>query len=417
VISLRWLWLWILTPVVVLIGVAIYQNRDDLQPRVTAFFDDMVQSAGDEISTRRAPVPTPTQDPTNDLVRANDAWSRGSIEEAITLYGDILPTTPNDLAVHYRYTLGLIMQGQRDMAMEAAGNTVTANPFAPDAWSIQALAFNRTGEYAQGIASALQALQYASAAAVDENPGLVPARARALALLAEAYHGNGQYERAQSTVDQALDLNPDSAEAYYVLGLLSQDRDFLLADARDNFAIAYELAPGRIDYAERMARTDYALGNYDTMVATYNSILELNPANITALYWMGDYYFRVVGDPNQAMEYLNRCVRAKDDSDECHYLLGRARMRDEQYIEALASFERALDLDDSNGYYYYWTAEANINLLNCGAALTYLQTGYRIAQDVQDDLLIESFEASLQQCGSPVVAPPVEVTPEVEGGA
>jgi tetratricopeptide (TPR) repeat protein len=415
--SLRWLWLWLLTPVVVVAGIAIYRNQDEIAPRVTDFVESIAQSAEDELANRNAPPPTVPPDISSDLTRANDAWGRGAIEEAITLYGEILPATPNDLAVHYRYTLGLIMQGQRDRALEAAADTITANPFSPDAWSIQALAFNRTGQYNDAIASALQALQYASAEAVAENPGIAPARARALALLAEAYLGLDDYARAQTAVDAAFAVDPESAEAYYIQGLLAHFRDFDYVAARANFAAAYERAPGRIDFAERMARTDLELLNYDAMLETYNSILEQNPANVTVLYWMGFYYLNTVGNTNQAGEYLNRCVGARDSAGECHFLLGRARMRQEEYTQALESFERALELDDSNGYYYYWAAEAHINLLDCGAALTYLQTGYRIAQETQDTTLASDFEASLQQCGSPVVAPPVEVTPEVEGGA
>ena len=34
IISLRWMWLWLLTPIVVFIGIQIYNNRDVLGPPV-----------------------------------------------------------------------------------------------------------------------------------------------------------------------------------------------------------------------------------------------------------------------------------------------------------------------------------------------------------------------------------------------
>ena len=33
-ISLRWLWLWLLTPVVVYVGLQIYERRDEVRPPI-----------------------------------------------------------------------------------------------------------------------------------------------------------------------------------------------------------------------------------------------------------------------------------------------------------------------------------------------------------------------------------------------
>ena len=57
IISLRWLWLWLLTPVVVFFGVHIYNNRDAYIPQVEAVMGDVFDSAQTTLSTAMAPDP------------------------------------------------------------------------------------------------------------------------------------------------------------------------------------------------------------------------------------------------------------------------------------------------------------------------------------------------------------------------
>src|SRR5690606_40150878 len=65
----------------------------------------------------------------------------------------------------------------------------------------------------------------------------------------------------------------------------------------------------------------------------------------------------------------------------CHYLLGRAQVRTEQYTLAAESFKRAVDLGSTNGYHYWWAGRAQVLLGSCPAATQYLQTGYQIRSE------------------------------------
>lgn len=413
VFSLRRLLLWILAPIVIFIGVGVYQNQDTLVPRVNEFVDNLMDSANDRMSTARAPQPTSTPDPTSNLTRAHDAWVRGAIEEALGLYRQIIEYTPNDITTHYRYTLGLIMEDRDDEAVIAAENAVTANPFSPDTWSIRSLALSRSGNYGGAVASALRALELASASAVAENPNMASSRARALAFLAEAYFYNQQYERAFTLAEQAITTYPDSFEAYYVRGLISWIAYIDRLSAIQDFQTAYDLAPNMLYVAVDMSWLDSELQNIDRAIARMESVLELNPSFPRALQWLGNYYLVTVGDPNRAVEYLSRCVRANADIDRCHYQLGRAQMRLEQYTQALASFEAALALNRNDGFYFWWAAEANILLLQTAQAMPYLQQGYQIALNNRNQLLIDSFQSSFQRVGAPV-APVSEPDAEQE---
>ena len=207
-IQWRWLPLWIITPIVVVVGMRIYENRDQIQPEVDQFLNDIFDDAGEMLDDVNAPPPTPTPDPTSKLVDADDSWSRGAIQAAVETYQEVIELTPNDVLVHYRLALGLIMQGRVDEALEAAEHAVTAWPYSPDAWSIRAMALNRLDHPGEAIASALRALELVPESLVQSEPVMAVSRARALAFLAEAFLNTNQSDRALALVEEAIELNP-----------------------------------------------------------------------------------------------------------------------------------------------------------------------------------------------------------------
>lgn len=397
-ISLRWIWLWLLTPAVVFAGIQIYNLRDQLGPPLQESIMDVVDDARNSISTAVAPTPLPTVNPAQRIDVAESAWDRGAIEEALDEYQALMLALPNDVEVHYRVTLGLLMEGQDQAALDAAERTVTANPFDSNAWAIRALAMEENGRYGEAIASGLRALE------------LDPENARAMAFLAETYLDVGQGDRALETVNQAIDLNPDSFEAYRVRGRIMQESLFDVESARSDFQRAYDLAPNIPYPAIDLVALDLVLQNYDQGLETLRAILELNPRNTQALFWMGNYYYRGYGDPNRAADYLLRCVDNNPESISCLYLLGRVQIALLQYDEAVDSLTKAIDLGSTDPFHYYWAGRAHYIQGDCSAALIYWQPGYILAQQSENESLIATYEEDLRDCGA--LAPLPEVTPD-----
>jgi len=397
-ISLRWAWLWVLTPVIVLAGIQIYQLRDQLGPPMQEAIMDVVDDARNSISTAVAPTPLPTVNPSQRISVAESAWDRGAIEEALDEYESLRDALPNDVEVHYRVTLGLLMEGQDQRALEAAERTVTANPFDSDAWAIRALAMEENGRYGEAIASGLRALE------------LDPENARAMAFLAETYLDVGQGDRALETVNQAIDLDPDSFEAYRVRGRIMQESLFDVESARSDFQRAYDLAPNIPYPAIDLVALDLVLQNYDQGLETLREILELNPRNTQALFWTGYYYYRGYGDPNRAADYLLRCVDNNPQSITCLYMLGRVQIALLQYTDAVESLTQAIDFGSQDPYHYWWAGRAHGIQGNCSAALIYWQPGYVLAQEAEDETLIATYQDSLRECGA--LAPLPEETPD-----
>lgn len=396
-ISLRWLWLWILTPIVAYIGIQIYQHIDVVGPPVQEAIYNVVDSAQNRIATAAAPTALPTQDPTERLARANTNWTEGRIESAVQDYQAAVPGAPNDVTAYYRIAFGLLQEGQNIEALDAAEHTVTANPFSADAWAIRAMALDWNARPGEAIASALRALE------ID------PQSARAMAFLAEAYFDQGETDLAKETIERALETDPDSFEVNRVRGMIATYVEFDTVAANSYFQKAYDAAPNlpylAIDLAQSM------LPDYEGAIALLQDSVELNPENASVLFALGNYYYSGLGNFGQASEYLSRCVQVAADNISCQALLGRVQLSLEQYSQAAESLQKAIDLGSTNRRHFLWMGRAQIALGNCPAAVPFLQKAYELAQEVGDGEAVTASAENLAECQSPVPGL-AETTPE-----
>jgi tetratricopeptide (TPR) repeat protein len=404
-----------------LTGAAIYtyMNQDTVVPIIRGAYGTLSANVNDTVSTIAAPTPTPTKDPGDDVRLAESAWSSGSYQEAVRLYGESINALPNDVKAHYYLTLGLVMQGRLNEAVEAAENTVTANPFAADSWAIRAMALNRVGRYADSIVSALRALE------------LDPKSARARAFLAESYMDNGQATRAESALEEALDLKPDSFEAHYVSGMYQWEVAYDFVAAREELQNAYDLSRGASHIGLSLARLQVAaFQNLDAATELLKDILDRNPDNAPVLYQLGVWSWRNNGNSEQAETYLRRCTTAAPDDIFCHYELGRVLVNLGQVEDARRAFERVIELGSTNPYHYFWAGQIQIQAnANCGAAMRYWQQGAQIVRleiDSRSTLynstealqsLLADYQDVMSPCGGaplivPTVDPDAEATPE-----
>lgn len=397
--SLRWLWLWILTPLVVYFGIQIYNNLDTIAPPIHEALYNAANSAQSQIATSQAPPPTPTDDPTDALTSANVNWAQGRIEAALNDYRRVLDAVPNDVQTYYRYTLGLTMEGRLTEALKAAERTVTANPFSSDAWALRAMVLDWSGKPGEAAASALHALE------------LNPDSARARAFLAEAYYDMGNIEQALDTVEAALELDPQSFEALRVRGLLSWNTDY--QETRQYFSEAFDIAPNMPYLAIDLAQINFALQEYDEAIDILRGVVEVNPQNTLALFYLGSYYNAGIGNYAQAAEYLTRCVEADSTNINCYYLLGRVQINLEQYTNAAQSLKAAVDNGSTDPRHYLWAGRAQIFNGSCPAAIPYLQRGYELVTENTAVEVIQALEGDLNDCRVPVAQP--EATEEPAG--
>lgn len=402
-ISTRTVLMLIMTGLLVGTGAFVLQNATTLQPIAYEIIGTAVVKVQDQAQTVVAPTATATKDPRNDLINADPLWKQGSVSQALSLYIPALPSLPNDVEVHYRVALGMIIQGSLKDAVDYADMTVNANPYSSDAWALRGWALDwlggRTGD---AIASLLQAKD------LDAN------NPRVWAYLAEAYASAGQGNRAFDTADQAVTKFPDSPEVFRSRGYLSWNLYGDLDSALTDYTTAYDLAmqsnPALAGlYAVDIAQIQIGKDNTDGAQSILQQVLDVNPDNTQALLAMGTLQFTRRGDLAQASSFLQRCVDIAPESIDCNYQLGRVQFRtDNQTVAAAESFARAIELGSTSARHYWWAANSQIALGNCSRALDYMETGYDLAKDASNTELIQAFEDIMPKCGAtfgPAVIP------------
>ena len=165
---------------------------------------------------------------------------------------------------------------------------MTANPFSADAWAIRALALEQNKRYPEAVASALQAL------------AINPKNATALAFMAEAYLDAGQPATAEEKANQALQADPNSAEAHYMHGLWNADSNFSDTDALDDFQTAHDLAPNLPQVAGSDGVGELASAKPRRGVRRTEQVIENNPNDLDALFALGYLQYQANGDAEQS---------------------------------------------------------------------------------------------------------------------
>jgi tetratricopeptide (TPR) repeat protein len=320
---------------------------------------------------------------------------QGAIEQATNEYGQAVAGAPNDARIHYRYTYGLIMEGDYDRALIAAENAVTANPFSADAWAIRALALEKNERYPEAIASALQALS------------ISPNNANALAFMSETYLDADQPAQAEEKANQAVNANPDSAEAHFARGRFYAESAFLDDEALADYGEAHDLAPNLPQVLVELAWINWRADNYDVGLDQLEQVVEKNPNHLDALFALGYFQYQVYGDPNKAEDYLTRCVQADARNIDCLNYLATVQIGLGNPADAAQTYQRIIDAGTTQAIFYLRAGRTYATLNDCGKATPLLRLGYAMERSAAapDADRLSAFEEYMSQCGAPIAAP------------
>lgn len=401
----------------IVLGVGVYQMRDALRPYVEIAMATMAADANTWQATQFAPSPEPTTDPSRTLIDADNNWNAGRISIALDNYRSVLAVVPNNVDVYSRVTLAYLTRGDLDAARRYAENTVTADPFNPDAWSLRSLVYAWTGDAAQSIASAQQAL------------ALSPDNARATAFLAYAYY-ESDLDLARSQVETAIRLDPNAWEGYWVRGILNENVTLDIEAAISDYETAYQYASEQNPAMAGAVARPFArvlnhpnIGRRDEALEVLNNALTIDPDNVEVLFELGNIYFRDLGDYGQAQDPLGDCVRIAPENYNCWYLLGRTRFALNDLEGALSAFEEAIALDTPLARHYWWAANVEVSVGSCSQATVYLETGYDMAiegglpaDDEGNIQLMDDFDYLMGLCRVIPISTEATEEAETEGG-
>jgi tetratricopeptide (TPR) repeat protein len=184
-------------------------------------------------------------------------------------------------------------------------------------------------------------------------------------LLGQAYNQDGQLEKAADEFRKVLELNPESAAAHHNLGVTYyQLQD--LQSAIDEFESALEIDADDPDTHYQLGATYLTLaisGSASTTAVDpdllaeatkeFNTALELREGMPEALIGLGNVSMQL-GDYENAIDTLQQAIESVPDSREAYYGLASAYAQSGNIDRACETYKHFLSLDPPAG----WRAQA-----------------------------------------------------------
>jgi tetratricopeptide (TPR) repeat protein len=233
----------------------------------------------------------------------------------------------------------------------------------------------------------------------------------------------GQYDQAISDYTKAIELNPNSAEAYRLRGdaylFFKGQLDLAISDYNKvleirpkdsgtylNLGVAYgnkgqydlaisdfnkalEINPSYAEAYDNRGSAYVAKGQYDQAISDFNKVLEINPRNPGAYTNRGTAYMNK-GQYDQAISDHTKALEINPKFAGAYYNRGNAYMKKGQYDQAISDFNKVLEINprDAQAYSrrgrcYYFKKEYDKSWEDVKKAQ---ELGYKIPPEFLDDL-------------------------------
>jgi tetratricopeptide (TPR) repeat protein len=405
IFSLKWLWLYLLAPVIIVPAALAFNYRNDLAPMIGGWITE-------RLSRIQLNPPTPTATiPAADLQRIyGDSMRNGKINNALSALNGLIDNAPNDVFLHTSLVRTTLLRGdptdQRRLAqvVAAAEKAINANPELADGWIMKALALNESGDPRSALPYALRARDLNA-----EDPML-------LAVTGRIYADLERFDDALPLVEQAIEAARNSrplntmalAFAYWVQG------DILTATDG-------QLAQGAYEEAWRAALTDasvplnfiayrlyfvYITQNRDSdVLRVLGQAAERDRDDDMNAYYVGQVYYRARNYEKARPAYA-QCLDLNPDNLRCLRRMAQVYYQLNSYLTAAEYAERAIlkDTPEPEAYLVGGLALIESKDRNCGKAIVWLQKGYALNEqrldvgDAERARLRAQFEGGLTSC-------------------
>ena len=261
-------------------------------------------------------------------------------------------------------------------AFAEAQKTIDALPNYLEGYYYLAYMYQKTGWLAKEVETWMKYVELLEGSGNGKNS--IQRAARAYLRLANSYISQKKYEMAEQSIQQALKINPEMAEAYFLLGKISYDQGDS-SQAQEYWNKAYFLDPslkeaqyfageagkaaiyGKDAYESyRTGYTYYANGDLKTAEGYFRNATQLNPNMKEAQYWLGRTLYdlgkledaevtwkKVIEiDPfdSQAKRFLEKTIQERQYGRNAlnQFRQGFDLYQEAKYTEAIPYFERAV---------------------------------------------------------------------------
>ncbi len=224
---------------------------------------------------------------------------------------------------------------------------------------------------------------------LKETITLFPASIRTILRLSEFQYILDKNEDALSTVDQLMEVAPDTIEGYYMYGrIYAQMGDE--TQAVKNFEKALSINSKHFDSLLDLG-TFYNDKKSKKALPFLSKALKLFPENPDIVFEMGNYY-RFQGDDKKALEHYKQVTLIDNQYTDAHINAGLIHLDKKSYLKANNFFNIAVETDPTYPSAYYYRGVSYAFQGEKGKAKADLLTAldlapsYKEAQDFLNDL-------------------------------
>ena len=261
--------------------------------------------------------------------RAIEAHRKGAIDDAKSLYSEVLRLDPRHAAAYGNLAIIAVQQGDLVRAESLFRKEIRLRPDSAAPYNHLGSVLQQQGKWADAIAAHERAI------------ALNPNYAEAHLALGNAFKAQHRLDEAMRCYRAALAIKPDYAEAHNNVGVVLQLQDKLQEAAR-----AYCKAAARPGYAEAFFNLGVVLhrmGDLEAAQAAYRQAIAISP-NVAVAHNNLGTVLKDLSRLDAAMAAFERAIDLRGDYAEAVY--NRATLLQEQgrLEDALADYGRALQL-------------------------------------------------------------------------
>jgi predicted O-linked N-acetylglucosamine transferase (SPINDLY family) len=184
-------------------------------------------------------------------------------------------------------------------------------------------------------------------AAVRRAVGLNPQDANAWFLLGQALFALARHDDAESAFARAAALHPSFVEARFKLGNLAFDHSAFAAAAR-HYRAFVAARPGDLNGWINLGLSQASAGNLGDARSAFGKAVALAPDQVKPLALLAAVLKQGGASCAELGPVVRRVLELSPESVDMHVQLACCRFEDNDYAEAQASLRRALELDPDN---------------------------------------------------------------------
>jgi tetratricopeptide (TPR) repeat protein len=175
-------------------------------------------------------------------------------------------------------------------------------------------------------------------------------------LIASIYYNRGstyselEYDKAVHNYNQAIQLDPNSADAYYNRGTL-YGQSYNYSKALSDLTRTIELNPEFAEAYVNRGITYCQLGRYTEAIADYTHAIELEPKNGNAYFNRGNTYYTLENYTEAILDY-NKSIKINPNYTEAYFPRGNVYYKLGQHAKAISDYTKAIETNPENAEAY-----------------------------------------------------------------